>query len=194
MPSNDYSEGRRSDGDLAILWRIVSLAFRYRWRIVLALGATVLAAVFQLAIPRLLGDAVDSALLSFDDAAIDLETARDALWATAGLLFGASLLRGTFTLVHNYGGESIGHLIGYHLRLQFYGKLQELSFSFHDGVHTGDLVTRGILDIEGVRMLVNMGILRSLLLIILVLAGAALMLSTDTNSPFIDYQQSMGKR
>ena len=94
MPRHDYSEGRRSAGDLAILWRIVSLAFRYRWRIGLGLGATVLAAAFQLAIPRLLGDAVDSALLSLGDTAIDAETARDTLWATAGLLFGASVLRG----------------------------------------------------------------------------------------------------
>ena len=179
MPSNDYSEGRRSDGDLAILWRILSLAFRYRMRIALGLGATLLAAGFQLAIPQLLGEAVDSALLSLDEAAIDAETARDALWTTAGLLFGASVLRGGFTLIHNYAGESIGHLIGYHLRLRFYGKLQELSFSFHDRVHTGDLVTRGMLDIEGIRMLVNMGILRSLLLIILILAGAVIMLSTD---------------
>ena len=179
MPRHDYSEGRRSAGDLAILWRIVSLAFRYRWRIGLGLGATVLAAAFQLAIPRLLGDAVDSALLSLGDTAIDAETARDTLWATAGLLFGASVLRGGFTLVHNYCGESIGHLIGYHLRLRFYGKLQELSFSFHDRMHTGDLVTRGMLDIEGVRMLVNMGILRSLLLVIMIVAGAVLMLSTD---------------
>lgn len=199
MPSNDYSEGLPSDGDLTILWRIVSLAFRYRWRIALAISATVVAAAFQLAIPRLLGNAVDSALLSLDDAGVDRETARNALWASAGLLFGASVLRGGFTLVHNYGGESIGHLIGYHLRLRFYGKLQELSFSFHDREHTGDLVTRGILDIEGVRMLVNMGILRSLLLTILVVAGAALMLSTDlvlgalslSFVPFIGWQSAV---
>jgi ATP-binding cassette subfamily B protein len=199
MTSIDYSEGRRSNGDLAILWRIVSLAFRYRRRIGLALGATVVAAAFQLAIPRLLGNAVDSALLSLDDTTIDIETARNALWATAGLLFGASVLRGAFTLVHNYCGESIGHLIGYHLRLRFYGKLQELSFSFHDRVHTGDLVTRGMLDIEGVRMLVNMGILRSLLLIILITAGAVLMISTDavlgllslSFVPFIAWQSAV---
>lgn len=79
MTSIDYSEGRRSNGDLAILWRIVSLAFRYRRRIGLALGATVVAAAFQLAIPRLLGNAVDSALLSLDDTTIDIETARNAL-------------------------------------------------------------------------------------------------------------------
>ena len=179
MPTKDLPKGRPVGGDFAILWRIASLALRYRWRIAIALGATILAAAFQLTIPRLLGDAVDSALLSLDDAVIDIETARDALWATAGLLFGASVLRGGFTLVHNYGGESIGHLIGYHLRLRFYEKLQQLSFSFHDRAHTGDLVTRGILDIEGVRMLVNTGILRSVLLVILISTGGALMLSTD---------------
>jgi ATP-binding cassette, subfamily B, multidrug efflux pump len=179
MRTDDSSGDRRAAGDFAVLWRIVRLAVRYRARVAIAVVATLVAVVLQLMVPRLLGNAVDGALLSLGDGAIDLGVARDTLWATAGLLFVVSVLRGAFTLVHNYGGESIGHHVGYQLRLDFYAKLQKLNFSFHDSVHTGDLVTRALLDIEGVRMFFNMAVLRSLLLVVLVAVGAALVLSTD---------------
>ncbi|MDE0726088.1 MAG: ABC transporter ATP-binding protein [Alphaproteobacteria bacterium] len=145
----------------------------------LAVGATIAAAVFQLMIPRFLGDAVDSALGLLNNSAIAEEVARQALFDAAMLLLAASVLRGVFTLAHNYGGEAIGHLIAFDLRLAFYGKLQSLSFSFHDKVHTGELITRGMLDLEGVRMFVNTGLLRLVLLINLIGAGAYLLLSSD---------------
>lgn len=178
MTQQDYSGGHRSAGDLDILRRIMGLALRHHWRVAIAAGATLIAVGLQLAVPRLLGDAIDGALLTLGDA-VDPAAARQTLWATAALLLIVSVLRGAFTLAHNYSGESIGHLVGYQLRLDFYAKLQELNFSFHDRVHTGDLVTRGLLDIEGVRMFFNMGVLRSLLLVVLVVVGAGLMLSTD---------------
>ena len=53
-------------------------------------------------------------------------------------------------MFQNYMGESVGQHIGYELRMLYYEKLQRLSFSYHAGVHTGDLITRGILDVEGV--------------------------------------------
>ncbi len=178
-PIDDYSGGRRTAGDAAILWRIIKLALKNRTRVTIAVVATLIAVVLQLLVPRLLGDAVDGALLSLGEEAVDAEAARAALWTTAGLLFVVSVARGAFTLIHNYGGESIGHLVGYQLRLDFYAKLQKLNFAFHDSVHTGDLVTRGLLDIEGVRMFFNMAVLRSLLLVVMVAVGAWLMLSTD---------------
>ena len=179
MPTDDYSGGRRTAGDAAILRRIIRLALQNRVRVTIAVIATLIAVVLQLLVPRLLGDAVDGALLSLGEDVVDAEAARAALWATAGLLFVVSVARGAFTLIHNYGGESIGHLVGYQLRLDFYAKLQKLNFAFHDSVHTGDLVTRGLLDIEGVRMFFNMAVLRSLLLVVMVAVGAWLMLSTD---------------
>ena len=47
MPTKDLPKGRPAGGDFAILWRIASLALRYRWRIAIALGATILAAAFS---------------------------------------------------------------------------------------------------------------------------------------------------
>ena len=56
--------------------------------------------------------------------------------------------------------RSVGHHAAYELRLASYEKLQQLSFSFHDRVHSGDLITLGILDIDGVRMFFATGVVR----------------------------------
>ena len=138
----------------------------------MALGicATILAAIFQLFVPQYVGQAVDQVqglLAGAADAAVRA-AARDALVHTAVLLMGASVLRGLCAMVQNYQGEAVGQLIGYRLRLDYYRKLQTLSFSWHDRVHSGDLMTRGILDIEGIRLWVNTGILRLLLLPVLI--------------------------
>ena len=165
--------------DAAILWRIVRLAARYKLGLAIAVCAALGAAVFQLAIPRLLGDAVDNALGMLGQQAVAADVARGALVDVALLLLAVSILRGLFTLVHNYTGEAIGHQVAYDLRLAFYGKLQQLSFSFHDRVHTGDLITRGMLDLDGVRMFMNTGLLRFVLLTVLIGVGTVMLLSTD---------------
>jgi ATP-binding cassette subfamily B protein len=170
---------QRHSADAAVLMRIVRLALRYKVRVGFAVGATITAAIFQLMIPPLLGAAVDNALGMLRGGSVAAADARAGLIQAAWLLLAASVLRGIFTLVHNYNGEAIGHLLAYHLRLAFYNKLQSLSFSFHDHVHTGELITRGMLDLEGVRTFVNTGLLRLVLLTVLIGIGAYLLLSTD---------------
>ncbi len=176
-------EDRRLSDDALVLWRITKLAAAFRWRLALAVAATIVAAGFQLMIPQFLGQAVDGALglvgSTAASAGADRAVAEAALMHAALLLLGASVARGMFTLIHNYCGETIGHSLAYSLRLQFYDKLQRLGFSFHDQVHTGELITRGMLDIEGVRSFMNTAFLRLFLLVILVGAGASLMLSID---------------
>ncbi len=170
-----------SNLDTRVLWRISLIAFSHHWRMALAACAAILAGCFQLFVPQYIGQAVDQAqgLLvgAIDGDARD--AARDALFHTALMLLGASILRGLCTMVQNYQGEAVGQLIGYRLRLDYYRKLQTLSFSWHDRVHSGDLMTRGILDIEGVRLWVDTGIMRSILLTILIGGGGAILIDID---------------
>ena len=166
-------------GDAEIVWRIVRIALRYRAGVAVALLATLVASALHLAIPGLVGDAVDGAHGLLGDGAATPDAARSALYYAAFLLLGVSILRGLFTLAHNYSGEAIGHRLAHDLRLTFYQKLQRLGFSFHDRIHTGELITRGMLDLEGVRMLINHGLLRAVQMVVLVVAGAFLLLSTD---------------
>lgn len=162
---------------LNTLVRITRLTLRHPWQAATAILSTLIAATLQLIIPRLLGRAVDEAqgILNANTAV----AAQHALLVTAATLLVVSILRGLFTMSQNYYGDAVGHHLGYELRLATYEKLQRLSFSFHDRVHTGDLITLGILDIEGVRMFFNTGLVRMVLLSVLIGIGAYLLISTD---------------
>ena len=165
--------------DARTLVRISAMAFGHPWRLGLAIVATVLAASAQLIIPQLIGDAVDQARGLLAAGAVEETTARAALTTTALLLLATAVFRGFCTMMQNYQGEAVGQIIGYELRLAYYAKLQRLSFSYHDRMHTGDLMTRGMLDIEGTRLWVDTGILRLILLSILIFGGLAILISID---------------
>lgn len=158
------------------LWRITKFSVRHPWQAAAAISATVVASVLQLMIPRLLGHAVDQAqgILS-----VASEGAEQALLWSALTLLVVSVARGIFTLLQNYYSESVGHHVGYELRLAFYDKIQRLSYSYHDKVHTGDLITVGLLDLDGVRMFFSTGLVRVVLLSVLIGVGAYMLLSTD---------------
>ena len=158
------------------LKRITLYSLRHPWQAGLAIGATVVASVLQLLIPRLLGHAVDQAqgILSSGS-----EGAQQALFWSAMTLLGVSVARGFFTLMQNYYSESVGHHVGYELRLAFYDKVQRLSYSYHDKVHTGDLITIGLLDLDGLRMFFSTGFVRTILLTVLIGVGAYMLLTTD---------------
>ncbi len=158
------------------LWRITRLNLRHPWQATVCIVSTFIAATLQLMVPRLLGHAVDQAQGILGTSA---EAAQQGLWTTAMLLLVVSMGRGIFTLLQNYYSESVGHHAAYELRLAAYEKLQQLSFSFHDRMHSGDLITLGILDIDGVRMFFATATVRFILLAVLIGVGAYLLISTD---------------
>ena len=162
---------------LSTLLRITRMTLRHPWQVAITIVSTFIAATLQLFIPRLLGQAIDQAQGVMQAGAG--AAAEHALWTTALILLVVSVLRGLFTMAQNFYGEIVGHQTGYELRLAFYEKIQRLSFSFHDKVHTGDLITLGLLDLDGVRMFFSTGLVRVVLLGVLIGVGAYLLLSTD---------------
>jgi len=183
---------------MGVFMRISRMSLKYRWRLIFGMIAIFMASVFQLALPILIGSAVDAAsgldggnlkianemVASSIDATTDRfgegnNPAKTALIIIAVFLFIASVGRGLSAMIQNYMGESIGQNIGYELRMLYYEKLQRLSFSYHAGIHTGDLITRGIVDVEGVRMFVQTALLRTVFLVVLIGSGMYLMLSED---------------
>lgn len=159
---------------LGAIARITRMAFRYPIRAWLALIATVAAVLMQLSIPVILGRAVDQT-----QAVAASMAEPETLYPIALLLFIASIARGIFTLVQNYTAESVGHALAQDIRNAVYGKIQSLPFSFHDRTHSGDLITVGMLDLEGVRMFFSTALVRTVLLGLLIGLGATLLLSTN---------------
>lgn len=178
-----YSKVGLTQG-LGAIARLAGYALRTPWLVAVALLSTVIAATLQLLIPILLGRAIDQSqqLLSGAGESANsaaLEVAQAGLWKTALLVLGVWILRGLFTTFQNYFAESVGHHTGYLLRLSYYEKIQSLNFGFHDRVHSGDLITTGMLDVEGVRVFFSTGLVRVVLLSILIGVGGYLLLSTD---------------
>lgn len=159
---------------LGAIARITRMAFRYPVRAWLALIATVAAVLMQLSIPVILGRAVDQT-----QAVAAAMAEPETLYPIALLLFIASIARGIFTLIQNYTAESVGHALARDIRNAVYGKIQSLPFSFHDRTHSGDLITVGMLDLEGVRMFFSTALVRTVFLGLLIGLGATLLLSTN---------------
>lgn len=163
---------------LRTVTRVTRLALQTPWLVMIALVSTLIASVLQLLIPILLGRAIDQTQLLVNGTT-GTEAASSALLTTALLVLAVSVLRGVVTTFQNYFSESVGHNIGYMLRVAYYEKIQNLSFGFHDRVHSGDLITLGMLDLEGVRMFFSTGLVRLALLSILIGIGGYMLLSTD---------------
>lgn len=177
------------------IWRITRYAMRTPWQMTFAIGATLIAASLQLMIPRLLGRAIDLTQH------LDQADAPALLFRTALLVLVVSVLRGVFTMFQNYFSESVGHFTGRALRLEYYQKIQTLSFGFHDRVHSGDLITLGLLDLEGLRIFFSTGLVRFVLLSVLIGFGGFMLLSTDlvlglialSFVPFVGWRSSVAQ-
>jgi ATP-binding cassette subfamily B protein len=147
-------------------------------RVALAVAASLGAAIASLALPALLGRAVDLAR-HLAPHSIHSELARRELMATAAFVFGVLLLRGLFTGAANYLSEWVSQKVAYRYRLDFFQQLQRLSFGFHDHIHSGDLITRGMLDLEGARAFIQNGMMTAVILVLLLTIAAWRMIVAD---------------
>lgn len=164
-----------------VLARIVGLTRPYRLTAAMATAATLGTSLTSLALPPLLGRAVDMARAAMS-AGLDGTGVAHRLLPVALGVVALAVARGLLTMAMWYLGEKVGQNVGHDLRMAFFARLQILGFDFHDRVHTGELITRGMLDLEGVRGFVEQGWQRIVLLVLLVAIGTVQMLRLD---PFL---------
>jgi ATP-binding cassette subfamily B protein len=160
-----------------VLARIAALTLRYRGRVALTVATSFVATIASMTLPRLYGRAIDDALRL--SATGNGAVASHALLLTAAMVVGATLTRGVLTAAAGFQSEYLSQKVAYDLRLRFFQQLQRLSFGFHDRVHSGDLITRGMLDLEGTRAFVQTSLQQALSLTMLVAFSAYMMISTD---------------
>ena len=155
---------------MRILLRLTGYAAQHRGELIAAYVSVIGATLLYLAVPRLLGTAIDEALT---------QGSGTRLWAMGGAIVAVTLGRGVFSYYQTYLGEAVSQRVAYSLRNAFYDKLQRLSFAFHDREHTGNLMSKGTVDVENIRWFVSMGLIRSINLVLMVLVTAALLLLMD---------------
>lgn len=105
--------------------------------------------VFSLAIPRLLGEGIDTVLGHGERS--------DLIWLAVAVLV-AGALRGISAFGYTYLTELVSQTTAYDIRNALYDKLQRLSFAFHDQAQTGELMSRGTADVEATRMFLGRGL------------------------------------
>ena len=155
---------------MGVLLRLASYALRYKRRLTLVYICLVGSTLLSLAIPRLLGIAIDTALGSG-------QTSLLVLLALLVLVVG--LIRGGFSYSESYLAEYISQHAAYDIRHAFLARLQSLSFAFHDHRKTGDLMSRATADVESIRWFVSFGLIYSVHIIVLVGGVAGLLLTTN---------------
>lgn len=90
---------------------------------------------------------------------------------------GVIMIKGSMQFLHGFFGGRLGNRVAYNIRNACYQKLQYLSFPYYDTAKTGDLMSRLTADLEAIRNFVGFGFAQILNMFLMVVFGAAVMLS-----------------
>lgn len=160
--------------------RIMRFALPYWKGLLITMVAILATAGFAVATPILLRWAVDTAIKTEIINGDTVVGVTGWLVAVAGIaLVGAAVLRGTTMFIQRYLAEWVGQTVAYDLRNAIYQRLQTLSFRFHDGAETGQIMVRATQDVEVVRMFINFGGVQLTFTVVLTVVTAVLMLATN---------------
>jgi ATP-binding cassette subfamily B multidrug efflux pump len=133
------------------LGRLFPYLRRHRRPYLVGLLLVLLATGCGLAAPKLLGRA-------FDRLEHQSATRQFILWASGGILLFA-VVRGVLLFGGRYQILAASRRIEYEMRNDLYAHLVKLSGRYFDTNSTGDLTSRAINDLEGVRMMIGIGIM-----------------------------------
>ncbi|MHB8577556.1 MAG: ABC transporter ATP-binding protein [Dehalococcoidia bacterium] len=158
---------------MPVLVRLLGFLRPYKLRTTVVILSSFLTGLFVLVMPSIVGWAIDNTNLKsgkFDKAGL--------VFAGAAILI-ASVMRGLFYYLQQYQGETLSQSVAYDLRNQIYDRLQRLSYAYHDKAQIGQIMSRATQDVEGVRFYINMGIIRLLYTLVLLIAALVLMLISN---------------
>jgi ATP-binding cassette subfamily B multidrug efflux pump len=97
------------------------------------------------------------------------------VYGVAAALVGVAVVRGAFNFLQGYLSEITSQGVAYDLRNAIFEKLQNLSFSYHDRVQTGKLMTRMTSDVELVRIFVGNGLLQLISALVMLIGAIVIM-------------------
>jgi ABC-type multidrug transport system fused ATPase/permease subunit len=150
------------------IFRLLGFVQRHWFLLILAFSCIILTTGFAIVIPRTLGDGIDTVLGMGQ---------RHYVIIAAAVVVGSSAMRGISGYGQRYFAEVAAQKITYNIRNAIYGRLQRLSFAYHDQNQTGQLMSRATVDVEVIRMFFSQGFL-GLTQIIFMVIGVAYMLLT----------------
>jgi len=163
------------------LIRLVKYALTQRALVIVTAVVLVASIVPRVALPRLVGDAVDALLTQ----------GRDSLVLIAGLMVAAGVARAVLGYLGLYLAERVGRVTEYRLRNDFVDKLQWLNFGFFDRQKTGDLMSRATVDIDAVDSFISTGVMHGIGFLMLFFLPVVVMLSLNWQLGLIAFVGSL---
>ena len=129
--------------------------FKYRNRIVIGILITIIARIFALVAPNLIGDSITLIEKYFLLEEISRENLEKNLLHNILLIIGSALTAAVFTFLMRQTLINMSRFIEFDLKNVIYSKYQELDQTFYKVNRTGDLMNRISEDVSKVRMYVG---------------------------------------
>jgi len=151
--------------------------FKYRYRLIIGISITILAKIFALFTPRLVGASINVVSDKFYGK-ISYEVFKSELITNILFLVGAAVIAGMFTFLMRQTIINVSRYIEYDLKNEIYQHYQVLSLNFYKSNRTGDLMNRISEDVGKVRMYVGPAIMYTMNTITLFCVALIYMVST----------------
>ena len=134
------------------LKRLNSFLLKYKGRLAVGLIITIVARLFSLVTPRLVGDSMTTIENYLNLETISSEELREVLLTNIILIISASLISGFFTFLMRQTIINVSRYIEYDVKNQIFAHYQSLDQTFYKKNRTGDLMNRISEDVSKVRM------------------------------------------
>ena len=169
--------------------------FKYRNRIVIGVLITIIARIFALVAPNLIGDSITLIEKYFLLEEISRENLEKNLLNNILLIIGSALSAAVFTFLMRQTLINMSRFIEFDLKNVIYSKYQELDQTFYKVNRTGDLMNRISEDVSKVRMYVgpalmytiNTAALFVIIISYMISVSPSLTLYTIIPLPFLSY-------
>ena len=138
--------GRTPGSGQGWLRRLSGYCWRYRRNVVVALGGAVLATCVSLLIPLVQRDIIDNSIV----------THKQPVWPLAIVLVAAALLNFAGMYLRRYFGGRLALDVQHDLRTDLVRSLSRLDGARQDELHTGQIVSRSISDVNMAQGLLSM--------------------------------------
>lgn len=151
--------------------------FKYRYQLTIGIVITIVAKIFALFTPRLIGSSIN---VVSDRLAgkITEEVFRHDLMFNILYLIGAAVIAGVFTFLMRQTIINVSRYVEYDLKNEIYQHYQILSLKFYKSNRTGDLMNRISEDVGKVRMYVGPAIMYTMNTITLFVVALIYMINT----------------
>ena len=125
---------------------------KYSGRLTLGLIITIIATIFKIIVPKIIGDIVDVVKDYLDGTITHIEIVKQELISYILMILGAAILAGFFTFLMRQTFIVVSRYIEFDLKNEIFKQYQRLSLSFYKKNRTGDLMNRISEDVSKVRM------------------------------------------